>query len=311
MFRIFKYFQLRKFRNRAGNAQTQNFAENKSPQTTVGFQSASPENIEKKEFDKTVYFPLTEAVAELSKRGNNKELDSYIERTVPEKIPSVLRGKKSLVLFRHVATTNYEIIRFLSLVNAFNDLDSFILEYTSDKFLDRNELKHALGRLRFHKGFNKLGEEVCEKKVVINFNKSNNTPISEVETFWGEKLVDFHHELFFRRFPNFKGNVCDVSDWVRSVGDGAKTYYKHFLSLFLKDAILFENFLLEGKEKQFTQSVILPAIREITEESGFRPLIVALEPTDIEGDKFWLSHPYDEKNFVEEKLKQVTKENSK
>ena len=72
--------------------------------------------------------------------------------------------------------------------------------------------------------------------------------------------------------------------------------------MFLQDGVLFENFLMDGKEQKFTEEVILPAILEIEAECGYKPLIVALEPTGIEGDHFWLSHPFQNKLFVDQKL---------
>ena len=76
---------------------------------------------------------------------------------------------------------------------------------------------------------------------------------------------------------------------------------KPFLTLFLRDAILFENFLLDTSESQFTHNVVLPTIKTIATEIGIKPLIVALEPTEVEGDEFWLSYPHKDRVFVDRK----------
>jgi len=252
-------------------------------------------------FNKRIYTPWEEALAEMEARQNNEALRTYVAAQLPEGLPASMQGKKSLVLFRHVATPNHEVARFAMCADALNTFNPLVLEYTQDKFNDRNEWKYYMGKLRFHKGINSKGEPMFEQIVVMNFNESNNKPISSIKTHWGQSLVDFHHELFAHAYPSLKDNRADVSEWLKHLGPSAKEYYKAFFSMFLQDGVLFENFLMDGKEMKFTEEVILPAILELEAETGFKPLIVALEPTGIEGDHFWLSHPYSTKALVEAK----------
>jgi hypothetical protein len=225
-----------------------------------------------------------------------------VDEVLIDNVPEIMRGRKSMVLFRHIATPNYEIRRFLIAADALEVLHPIIFEYTADKFNNRNDWKYSLGRISLHRGTNKKGEQMFECKNVIDFNLSNNKPIRSINTHWNQSLVDFHHEIFTKGYPHLKNNIFDLSDWLHKFGCSAKDYYKSFLTLFLKDGILFENFLLEGKELAFTKEIILPALIEIEKETGFKPLIVALEPTEIEGDQFWLAHPYHEKAFIERKI---------
>lgn len=253
-------------------------------------------------FDSFVYTPLREAVAELERRRADPRLASYVARSLPAGIPDIMRGRKSMVLFRHVATSNFEFGRFAERAEALPELQPLILEFTEDKFTNRNEGKYFLGRLRFHKDRNRNGEPIVEHVVIIDFNVSNNQPIAALTTCWGQPLVAFHHELFQLAYPQLGGSVFDLSDWLRAIGPMARDFYKAFLTLFVRDSILFENFLLDAKELSFTREVVLPAIIQIADECGAKPLIVALEPTEGEGDRYWLSHPYALKRFVEEKL---------
>lgn len=246
-------------------------------------------------FNAFVYFPLEDAVKELLEREKEKQLEEFVEDALPQGVPDVMKGKKSIVLFRHVATSNYEINRFAMVADAFPQFQPLIFEYGEDSFNDVNEYKYCLGKLRFHKGINKKGEPIVEYVSIIDFTKSNKKPISSLTTHWGERLVDFHHKLFNTSFPQLKESVFDLSGWLGQIAPDAKQYYKSFFTLFLKDAILFENFMPEGKELSFTRDIILPAILELEAESGVKPLLVALEPTEIEGDHFWLSHPYSDK----------------
>lgn len=160
------------------------------------------------------------------------------------------------------------------------------MEYTADRFLSRNESKYSLGKLHFAKGINKKGDQIIETLAVVDFNGIDHKLLSEVKTLWGQGMVDFHHELLFKTHPEFQENIFDLSNWLKNLGGNSKSYYKKFLSLFLKDAVLFENFLLESDERNFTNTVVMPAIKEIAQESGYKPLIVALEPTELEGIDF-------------------------
>ena len=60
--------------------------------------------------------------------------------------------------------------------------------------------------------------------------------------------------------------------------------------------------MLDVKELSFTKEVFLPAFIEVIRITGVKPLIVALSPTDIEGDNFWMCHPHESEIHVKEKL---------
>lgn len=253
-------------------------------------------------FNAYAYLPWHEAMEELEKRANDEKLDAYLSELWPSGIPSIMEGKKSMALFRHIATPNYEIRRFAIGADALDTLQPLILEYTQDKFNNRNEWKFSLAKLRFSKGHDRHGNPISESKTIIDINAGNNQPISSIQTKWGQPLVDFHHELFADALPHLKDNVFDLSDWLHEKGPAAKDYYKAFLALFLKHGILFENFMIDSKEYGFTKDIILPAMLELEAETGYRPLIVALEPTHIEGDEFWLSHPPASIGVIDTKL---------
>jgi hypothetical protein len=256
------------------------------------------------EFNKFIYTPVEEAIKELDSRLNNTKLDKYTEKVLAgNNIPEIMKNRKSMVLFRHVATLNYEVRRFIIAADALDELYPIIFEYTADKFNNRNDWKFSLGKISLSNGVNKKKEQMFECKNIIDTNGSNNKQICSINTHWNQPLVDFHHEIFTKGFPHLKDNIYDLSNWLHKFGPTAKEYYKPFFTLFLKHGILFENFLLNGDELEFTKKVILPIILEIIKETGVKPLIVALEPTDIEGDKFWLSHPSHEKEFIEGKMK--------
>lgn len=252
---------------------------------------------DKEKFREFVYTPLDKALEELHRRRLERSTIHDLQ------IPTPLLDSPKAVLFRHIATPNYEIRRFVSIVDGIDGLDPLILEYTKDKFTNSNEWKYSLGKIPFFKGRDSKGGLKFENISVIDFNESNGKSISSLHTRWGQPLVDLHHELFFRIFPGLKSNIFDLSDWLKENGESARHYYKPFLKIFLRNGILFENFLLEEPELTFNRNIILPNLIEIAEETGLKPLIVSLEPTETEGSRFWLCHPHEDKPFVVAKIR--------
>ena len=64
--------------------------------------------------------------------------------------------------------------------------------------------------------------------------------------------------------------------------------------MFIRDNILFENFLFDEKEEsKFTLDKFLPSFKKTIEIFGVKPLIVPLLPHEHEKSDLWFS--YDEK----------------
>ena len=258
---------------------------------------------DQKKFNDFVYTPIDKALTDIKIRKNDRKLDEYINSHL-SKIPPMMGNGIKAVLFRNITSPNFETQWFTDVITTFRELEPLFLEYTQDKFTNRNECKFALAKLLFYKGKNKKNEPIFESKNVIDINDSNCKPMSSIKTMWGQSLVDFHHDLFLSEFPNLKDNIFDFSEWVQEHGKTAKEYYKIFLLLFIKHGILFENFIFKSKELGFTKEVILPVFIDILKETGMKPLIVALEPPEIEDGHFWQA--YSEKSEEIFKIKLST-----
>lgn len=256
-------------------------------------------------FDQTIYTPLPEALKILAKRGLDVGLERKVSALLGGDIPQPLIHKPQAVLFRQVATPNYEIRRFFSLIDSIEGLEPLFWEYHQDKFTSNNEWKHSLGKLFFYQGKGKKGGAKIDTAKIIDFNTWNGKPLHEVTTLWNQPLIDFHHEFFSARFREVGSIFFDATDWFIRQGKQASKYYESFLTLFVRHGILFENFMLDQKEVEFTEKVFLPAFFAVWEKTGQKPLIVSLEPTDIEGDQFWICHPEEHKDFVIQKLDQA------
>ncbi len=259
---------------------------------------------DKQKFEDFVYTPVNEAISELKERRKDPVLAEKIHELLNGDIPEPLCSPElRAVIFRQIATPNYEMRRFVHIIEALDDLTPLFGEYRDDKFTSNNEYKHSWGRILFHK---KHGASL-ESVKIIDLVAADGEKISEIKTLWGQSLIEFHHELIEKTYLSINPSFFfDISPWLKRHGGSAKDYYKQVMLWFVRDGILFENFMPgETKESLFTREIFLPSFIEACKVSGCRPLIVNLLPTSIENERFWLSHPSETKNYVEEKLRKA------
>ncbi len=256
-------------------------------------------------FNELVYTPLEEAVREMYRRRADPVLSAKVQELLGDALPAEFLSEPRVVLARHLITPDHETVRFLAIPDSLG-IKALFFEYLSDKFIFKNPGKYHLAKMSFYKGVGKKGGEKREDITLVDFDETHGKPIVSVKTVWGESLVDFHHNLLLSRFPHLKELLFDGSAWYAKHGGSPEKYYKKFLALFFNNGILFENFFLNHKELAFTRDIFLPAFIELYHETGLKPLIVALEPTQIEGDEFWLHHPYAHKEVVENHIRSHT-----
>ncbi len=254
---------------------------------------------DKKSFDEYVYTPWRDAISILNDRQQDTVLDTSIKHLLPEGPPHIMITKKCMVLGRHVATPNYEMHRFAMCADVLKELNPIIFEYLGDKFTDTNSFKASLGKLRLYRAAFNSKEPHFEYRHVAEMQCHKCKSIEDMKTMWGESLVGFHHKLFTDTFNSEKFYLFDATQWLHRHGNSAEQYYLAYMSLFLKHGILFENFSLTHKEKEFTTRVVLATISKMIELTGYKPLIVALEPTDLEDDRFWYSYPFSRKTAID------------
>jgi hypothetical protein len=230
-----------------------------------------------------LYTPLPLAIAQLNgavgtPNGNGSRF--------PVSVPP---GRYA-VFARQVATPSHKVSRFLSLASA-NGLTPLFFEFHADKFVTRNRCKFALAKMRFadepSTWFN------SPRLTVVDVQSAQGRPLDSIRTLWGEPLVDFHHGLLFSVFERLSCSAVffDGSAWFRSHGSSAHSYYESFLSLFVSGWVLFESYLLQPDELAFTRDVVMPAFHSVRAAVGRSPLVVRLDPPELEGSEFWLAYP--------------------
>jgi hypothetical protein len=250
-------------------------------------------------FNQIVYTPLSEALRLLEERQKDEELMAKVKKLLKDEIPEIFEeNKKYAVQFRQVATPNNECVHFLK-ISQDNELKPVFFEYHDDKFTSNNEFKHSLGQLRVQGQVNKAGFFPLEKITIVDFNKFNGLPLMDVMTLWNEKLIDFHRRVFdLYGYKKEDFHFYDASNWFKKKGGKASEYYFHFFLIFVCHGILFENFLTEGDDGEFSKNIVLPAIDRIVNELGIKPLIVPIGPLDIELDNHWIAYDKNIKNII-------------
>lgn len=252
-----------------------------------------------------LFTPFPQIVEELKRRAADETLKRNVERYIGE-LPAYFARGPVLYLARHVATPNFETLRFVHLMEML-DMQTVIGQDTRDRFVAHNPLKRALGKLPVCLGITQ-GKGSCmeryQKLTVIDFNVANGKRFEDIRTLWGEPLVEFHTVLL-RRFASREVVVEDDATWIdRNHRGDLLAHYKKFLALFVAHGILFEDYLVEDKhEGQFVTDVLHPAFAHVERTFGVRPLITQLTPTSVESAEYWMSYPKEVLAIVQEKLR--------
>ena len=148
---------------------------------------------DREKFNAFIYTPADEAIKELERR-QKAGFQEKIEKYLPAGVPEFFNDKeKHTVIFRQLATPNYESRRFIHITEAFENFVPVFFEYLEDKYTDNNEWKYHLGKMLFYGGKGKKGGEKISGLNVIEFNTSRGKKIDTLKTLWGQNLVDFHH----------------------------------------------------------------------------------------------------------------------
>jgi hypothetical protein len=241
------------------------------------------------------------ALWELKQRRQDASLKELVRRNLGESADGILKkfGQSRAVLFRQVATPTHETLRFVKLAKQMG-LKPLIFEYHDDKFVSaENRSKRALGKMPIYQHTGSDGREMVEYETICDFNISTGKKFKDVVCLNGEKLVTFHHRVFRNLTGlNPKTYAIDASDWFKSAGKNAESYYEHLLAVFIRDGILFENFMPLRSESAFTKSVVIPAFRKLKGVYGVEPLIIRLAPEKEEMRQFWDAYPRKTKKHI-------------
>ncbi len=247
-----------------------------------------------------VYSKFFDAITEVKARWENDDLRKAVEERLGGDIPEVFQQGPKATIVRYIASPNVESYYFHDLAEL-SGLDPLYLEFTQDKFVAKNPSKYHLCKL------SSVSEENSgEKSVkVVDFNKYEGKLLSEIETLNGKRLVQFHHDLFTKSSAGIqKPFIYDFSEWFLKHRNKNGFYYFDYLALFVCHGVLFENFLGDKEESNFTDEIVKPAFEEIERVFGVKPLIFPLQPIKVEEHKNWYGY---KDALLEEIREEITK----
>lgn len=235
-----------------------------------------------------LYFSSVEdAVNELHRRRNDPALLALVHDVLGADVPTPFDIRTPRAVFaRHIASPSLEFDYFYKQAKE-SGLAPLMLETAATKFVAKNWEKYCLARLSF---VEKRGGTYFKTAVkrVIDFNADEGKELSTLKTLSGESLVDFHHRLLAASLKDESLEVYDFSSWfLPNRGADRWSYYLRYLQLFLVHGILFENFLLDKKEREFTESVVIPSFRIVKDVFGVPPIIVRTVPKEVEDEFYW------------------------
>lgn len=237
----------------------------------------------------SILTPLDEAVVEIRERRKNKVLfqkvNDYLNGDIPKHFD---REEPIFYLSRHIATPNYESLRFVELVKPYG-LPLVIGQDSKGKFVSNNELKRPLGKMPVTKGVSRRLDEIIENFTVVDFAEAQGKPFSEIRTKGGTGLVEFHNNLFTKVYPT-EVELAEESDWIdRNHRDNILEQYKRLLALMCVNGIMLESYL--DNEKNFVETILIPAMKEVEEVIGCKPLIVEHISPELEVTRDWNGYP--------------------
>jgi hypothetical protein len=232
------------------------------------------------------YYSLDEARDEIQQRWANIELRQRVRQFLGERFIPKFEYAPRAIMFRQVLSPDNGAFWFESCAR-YLWLDPINISYFDDKFVSLNEEKKALARLCVI-----LPDKTRNTLTIADIHNNENAPISSVQTYTGENLIQWHQALL--RLSLLPIEVHDFSSWYRHVR-GPSEYYVHLLAHAISHGVYFETFddSPNTGEAEFTRSVVCPALAQIRDLFGLDPVLVRLYPKNQkpEEDFYWFSYP--------------------
>lgn len=178
---------------------------------------------------------------------------------------------------RAVATRRYEDILF-SLSASRLGFRPVWMEYTESTLSTHSPFKRSLLQPVFYVKHGKNNGMVVETRKLAPLQNNRTKRLSEIMLDNGDSLIEYHHRLH-HLFGFEESAIIDLSEFYGQFGSAAQ-YYMPYLSLFLAHAVLFEDY--HGGEEagadldQFTESIFMPAFRELQNIFGISPIVVQM-----------------------------------
>jgi hypothetical protein len=198
-------------------------------------------------------------------------------------------GRPRAILFRQIATPNYELRRFLRLC-ARSDYAPVILQYHADRMSCHNTFKRSLVAPMFLEGISRNGQPFFRRHHLINVETIERLRLSEVVVA-GRSLPDVHTNLLRIALPNDTFQLVEGSSLLSSYPAGARDYYVDLFAALGSDLLLLEDFMTDDEEAGFFDRVVRPAFDTACSILGKRPLVRRLCDNRRMPSPLWYAYP--------------------
>jgi hypothetical protein len=198
-------------------------------------------------------------------------------------------GRPRAILFRQIATPNYELRRFLRRC-ARSGYAAVILQYYADRMSCHNTFKRNLVTPAFLEGFSRNGQPIFRRHTLANVEAVDQLKLADV-LISGRTLPSIHADLLSLALPAERMELVEGSHWFGMYPSGARDYYVDLFSALSGDLLLFEDFLTNKEESVFFDRVVRPAFDTACSILGKRPLIRPLCENRRVSSPLWYAYP--------------------
>ena len=237
--------------------------------------------------DQNIYTPVDQALTELRRRRQDRDLVARVAAFLGNDIPDYLLSDDCFVLARHIATPNNEALYVLEQAHRHGAMAVFSQD-PNDMFTSVNNLKRRLAR-----------PEICQETAtgrayrkldILDVPAAEGLALKNLRCRDGRRLIDFHNGLF-EKVEGTNYRIVDDSDWIdRNHRGDMMSHYRRFLALFVTHGILFEEFET-GNDEVLRQQIVRPLLAEMWGKLGARPLIVQPYREEQDTDEvYYLAH---------------------
>lgn len=193
------------------------------------------------------------------------------------------------ILFRQVATPNYELRRFLRLCSR-SGFTPVVLQFHADRMSCHNSYKRNLIAPIFVDGIGRNGLPFFKRSKLKSLEKVDNLRLSDIEIA-GRELPKFHADLLLAALPNQPFLSIEASAWFGTYRGGAREYYVDLFQALIGDVLLLEDFVADGEEKRFFDDIVCPAFETASAILGRRPSIMQLCSNRRMASPLWYAYP--------------------
>ena len=242
---------------------------------------------------KNIYSNFSDIKKELKIRWENKELEKEIINFFNNEYPfNYFKDGQYAFFSRDIITPNYEFHYFMDLAKDLN-LKPVLFEYNG-KFVAKNLTKYYSCKLYFYD----TNKKNITLDKIVDFNIWEGKPMHQIITKNKNSLKEIHTEMLEQKFPEISSNIVDITEWFNKKRKEGNFYYTFFLFIFIRNGVLFENFLFDDKDESlFLKNKVLPSFDFVKNTFGIKPLIFPLLPIENEKDPSWLYYPHDLKDI--------------